>query len=401
MSPRPPAAIRRASSRSPASRRTAAASAAGSPGGTSSALCPVGEQLPRGRRVGGDERRRRTRAPGTPCSGSRAAPWPTCRRCRARSRARGARPGSCSYSTHGTYSTFGGPRREQARRAGRCRRSGRGSPVRGAPPRGSSRARGAGSACRRRGDVNGSAGCQPGRKTRSSAPTKQTATRSAPDPRARRRTRACASVSATTRSAARNARRSTAASARAGERAGAEAPAVGDERVRERDERVEDDRPPARRAPCGRQVEVPRIADDHGVERRRASPSRSSRGSAQRQRARRRRGPHRPVVRAPSQTGTCCSRTSTPARAQARDHLGVARIARGRTCRSRGRARRALRALRRRAASARLALAHALLVVARDHLADQPEREELDADDDEQHAEHEQRPLADRVPQRS
>ena len=42
--------------------------------------------------------------------------------------------------------------------------------------------------------------------------------------------------------------------------------------------------------------------------------------------------------------------------------------------------------------SARLRL---LLVVAGQHLADQPERQELDADDDEQHAEQEQRPVAD------
>ena len=38
-------------------RRSACASASGSPGGTSRALCAVGEQLAGGRRVGGDERR--------------------------------------------------------------------------------------------------------------------------------------------------------------------------------------------------------------------------------------------------------------------------------------------------------------------------------------------------------
>src|SRR5580765_89490 len=36
-----------------------------------------------------------------------------------------------------------------------------------------------------------------------------------------------------------------------------------------------------------------------------------------------------------------------------------------------------------------------LLVVAGQHLADQPKRQELDTDDDEEHAEQEQRPLAD------
>src|SRR5205807_9332474 len=44
-----------------------------------------------------------------------------------------------------------------------------------------------------------------------------------------------------------------------------------------------------------------------------------------------------------------------------------------------------------------LVLADAFFVLARDHLADEPEREELHADDDEQDAEDEERPLADRV----
>ena len=38
-----------------------------------------------------------------------------------------------------------------------------------------------------------------------------------------------------------------------------------------------------------------------------------------------------------------------------------------------------------------------LLVLAREHLADQAEREELEADDDQEHAERQQRALADRV----
>ena len=37
-----------------------------------------------------------------------------------------------------------------------------------------------------------------------------------------------------------------------------------------------------------------------------------------------------------------------------------------------------------------------LLVVAGEHLADQPERQKLDPDDDEQHAEQEKRPASDR-----
>ena len=48
-------------------------------------------------------------------------------------------------------------------------------------------------------------------------------------------------------------------------------------------------------------------------------------------------------------------------------------------------------------ASRVLARERPLLVVARDHLADQAEREELHPDDDEQHAEREQRALPDRV----
>src|SRR3954469_12247531 len=44
-----------------------------------------------------------------------------------------------------------------------------------------------------------------------------------------------------------------------------------------------------------------------------------------------------------------------------------------------------------------LARSRALLVLARDQLADQAEREELQPDHDEEHAEDEQRPLPDRV----
>src|SRR5689334_23798092 len=44
-----------------------------------------------------------------------------------------------------------------------------------------------------------------------------------------------------------------------------------------------------------------------------------------------------------------------------------------------------------------LAWPGALFVLARDQLADQPEREELQADDDEQDAEDQQRPAADRL----
>ena len=49
-------------------------------------------------------------------------------------------------------------------------------------------------------------------------------------------------------------------------RAAPKARAVGDERVLERDERVEDDRPPERRDLRRRQVEVAGVADDQRVE---------------------------------------------------------------------------------------------------------------------------------------
>ncbi len=43
-------------------------------------------------------------------------------------------------------------------------------------------------------------------------------------------------------------------------------PTVGDDRVVQRDERVEDDRARARHTPCGAHVGVPRVADDEYVE---------------------------------------------------------------------------------------------------------------------------------------
>ena len=51
-----------------------------------------------------------------------------------------------------------------------------------------------------------------------------------------------------------------------GERAGSKTSAIGDERVRQRDQRVEDDRPLSGSATRGRKIEVPRVADDQRVE---------------------------------------------------------------------------------------------------------------------------------------
>ena len=85
--------------------------------------------------------------------------------------------------------------------------------------------------------------------------------------------------------------------------------------------------------------------------------------------------------------------------AQARDHLRVARIVA--LVRAEVEDAQALREDFLDVHVALLARERALLVVARDHLADQPEREELHPDDDEQHAERQQRALPDRVPERA
>ena len=198
-----------ASARSPASRRTAAASAAGSPGGHEQRVPAVGQQLAGRGRVGGDQRRRagdrlerlvRDHAGGLGAS---------CRRCRARSRPPGSRPaGRRTRPTAPTRRSRAGRRAEA--RAGRCRRRGTGSPARARPRRGSSRARAAGSACRRRARGTVSRAASPGRKSRSSAPTKHTSTRSGREAElARGRTRRGPRCRRRRRSARRNARRST------------------------------------------------------------------------------------------------------------------------------------------------------------------------------------------------
>ena len=162
---------------------------------------------------------------------------------------------------------------------------------------------------------------EPGRKTRSSAPTKQTSTRSRSASSARKR--ACCSVSATTTSAARSARRSTSESARAGKRAGPEARAVGDERVRERDERVEEHGRAASRALRRGQVEVAGVADDHGVVALARPTEQAKLRAREPQRRRRARAPR--VARSlphglvPLDDLDACA-------AQARDHLRVARV---------------------------------------------------------------------------
>ena len=147
----------------------------------------------------------------------------------------------------------------------------------------------------------------------------------------------------------------------------------------------------------GRHVEVPGVADDHDVERALAPDS--SRVSVTATRA-----------IAPSPSDHCVAAAPRaprgarrPRRRRRVGRRSPARCAdsRARTCRSRGRARNPAPASaepRRRAdPPARVSL-ESLLVVARDQLRQQAEREELDPDDDEQDAEGEQRPVADRLP---
>ena len=93
-------------------------------------------------------------------------------------------------------------------------------------------------------------------------------------------------------------------------RAGLEARAIGDERVSERDERVEDHRRSTRRAPRRRQVEVAGVADDHRVVALGRPPEQTKLRAREPQRRRRARAPR---VARPSHTGSCRSTTSTPA----------------------------------------------------------------------------------------
>ena len=105
------------------------------------------------------------RAPGTPCSGSLARPSRSCRRSRARSRRAGRARGGARTRPSRSRSTFGGRCGQLVRELAVCRRPGTGSPARAVRPRGSCRARGAGSACRRRAHETARAGCQPGRNS--------------------------------------------------------------------------------------------------------------------------------------------------------------------------------------------------------------------------------------------
>ena len=137
----------------------------------------VPQQLAGRRRVGGDQRRPAGKCLKRLVRDHAAPPSRTSRRRRARTPRAGSPPAAArSRPTRPTRRSAAA--RAEARRAGRCRRPGTGSPARAVQPPGSSRARAAGSACRRRARGRFLRGCQPGRKSRSSAPTKQTASRS-------------------------------------------------------------------------------------------------------------------------------------------------------------------------------------------------------------------------------
>ena len=203
----PPSPIRRASAASLASRRTAAASASGSPAGTSSALSPstsssraagvsaVTSGVPQAsawNALFGITRPVFAEVPKTP----RAHP------------ARWSSSGRCSYSTHSTHSTLGGRSASSP--------SSWPLPTMRNGISGASRAAArivstpwSGISLPTKSAWNSCGGCQPGRKRRSSAPTKQTASRSAGSSASSARCRAFWAVSATTRSARRSASRST------------------------------------------------------------------------------------------------------------------------------------------------------------------------------------------------
>ena len=113
---------------------------------------------------------------------------------------------------------------------------------------------------------NGSSGRQPAWKSRSSAPTRHTRTRARGmlaelGEEVRVRLRVGDDEVGLAKRAPVDRRQD-----RGAEPALLEAPAVADERLVERDERVEDQRPLAGDAPRARDVEVARVADDDGVE---------------------------------------------------------------------------------------------------------------------------------------
>ena len=178
-----------------------------------------------------------------------------------------------------------------------------------------------------------------------------------------------------------------------GGRSGPEAPAVVDERVVERHERVEDDGP-APGDPSGRrQVEVPGVADDEGLGAALvvARPPEAALGLGQSQHLPQ---ADRPVV-APLPDGPVLLDDVDPGAAERGDDLRVSRV--GAVVGSEVEDAQRLAQHFVHEAGGPVCATGSLLVLARDQLGEEPEREQLDADDDEEDAEQEQRPLADRV----
>ena len=213
--------MRRLSSESAASRRTAPRKGLSVAGRDEECALLVDEQLAGGGRVGGDERRRA-------CDGLERLVRNDALRLaagRRRFRASNRRAGSLPAGAR-TRSTARARRSAAATRAGpraaRCRRGGSRSP---APP--SRPARIVSTPCSgislpTKSATKRSGGDQFGLNSRSSAPTKQTGTSSSPASPAKNC--ASAAVSATTTSAARNARRSAASRARAANEPGRNRP---------------------------------------------------------------------------------------------------------------------------------------------------------------------------------
>ena len=108
-----------------------------------------------------------------------------------------------------------------------------------------------------------------------------------------------------------------------GDRAGLEAPAVGDEGVRERDERVEDHRTSMRGASGRGQIEVAGVADDQRVEVGRRPPKQLQLGEPEPNRGA---GTGAPVVPAPLPDRHVPLLDVHPRAPQAGDHLRVARV---------------------------------------------------------------------------
>ena len=187
--------------------------------------------------------------------------------------------------------------------------------------------------------LNAARHSSPGWNSRSSAPTKQTATtilgQAEATPkyaRVRRRVgdhevgglerisgRALSAAHAPNRRPHRTSRRSR------------------DHRVLERDERVEDDGPASGDSPSGPQVDVARVADDEDVRVLRRAPGEARAARAPDGRASEALGDS--LWRSPSQTGTWLSSTWTPAPREGRRSPARCAGSRARTYRSRGRAR--------------------------------------------------------------